>query len=345
MTSKKIAIRCLTKPSKGFGHFSRCLNVANSLKRNKIQVSFIIDYNKYVITKLKKLKFSFIVVPKHFSQSSEFEFTRDYLQKHRSDALIIDMREFGENLSKFLYEHNFKTILFDDAWCKNVYADLLFNGTNVAQYHNYEIINPNSKQFLGPKFWILNDKFIHYRKKSISIKKKRQYTIVISLGGSDADNLTSHVVKSISKLENLNAYVIVGPFFSKYKRLKQFIKSGNSVNIKLITHSNEIWKSFSLADIAISNGGNTLFELACLGIPTLCIPSVKHEIKYTESFALHNFSKNLGLRQKNPTKINNAILELLNDHKLQKTMCVSGKKIVDGKGLSRVLKIILKLVS
>ena len=341
--NRKIVILCLTQPKKGYGNLSRCLYLAESLRKNKSKISFIIDYNKSVINELKKRKFDFIIKPNFKRTSTETKFILDYLHNNEFSTIMIDMRERGEIISKFLSKNNCKTILFDDAWCNNVYVDILFNGTNVKSYHNYKKINKNSKLFLNTKYWIVDEKFNQYRKKSSEIKQKKNYHIVVSMGGSDPNNLTTSVVKAISVIKTIKITIIIGPLFSHLSELKSVI-SGNN-RIKLINSTNTIWKDLSRADVVISNGGNTLFELAALSVPTLCIPAFQHEIKYTNAFMSKNFSINLGFKQKNPTKINTSLLKLLEDMPLRKKMCFSGKKIVDGKGLSRVVKIILKFFS
>ena len=96
-------------------------------------------------------------------------------------------------------------------------------------------------------------------------------------------------------IDDLHLSIIVGPFFSHTETLMKIIYS--KPHISLYKSPPKIWKIFSSADIAICTGGNTLFELACMGIPTLCIPSVIHEIKYAEEFKSQNFSLNLALRE------------------------------------------------
>ena len=147
------------------------------------------------------------------------------------------------------------------------------------------------------------------------------------------DNIHTNMIKII------NITIIVGPLFDNLFQLNKIIKSYK--NIKLIKSSNEIWKDLSKADVAITNGGNTLFESCALSIPTLSIPAFKHEVKYSEAFMKENFCVNLGLKQINPEKINSNLLNLLENTSLRKKMFYSGKKIVDGKGLLRVQKIIL----
>ena len=334
--TKKIVIRCLTIPEKGYGNFSRCLNVAKSLREKNIQIYFLVDYNKSISKILKKNNFNFLSKNK-FQHDSKF--ILNFLYKKKIDNIIIDMREKSENISKFLFKNNFRSILFDDAWCKNVYSDILFNGTNVKDYHKYKKINKNSKLFLNTKYWIINKNFLYFRKKLLDIKEKQKYHIVISMGGVDPNNLTLNVVNSIKDIKIIDIMIVVGPFFNNTIKLKNIIKSNR--HIKLIKSSEKIWRDFSKADVVITNGGNTLFELSALSIPTLSIPAFKHEIKYSEAFMNENFSINLGLKQINKKKINFNLLNLLQNISLRKKMFYSGKKIVDGKGLLRVQKIIL----
>ena len=338
----KITIRCLTNPSKGFGNFNRCLNIAESLKQKNCLISFVVDDNEFVISELKKRKFNFASIPLSKSVFEKTNLLKNYLEQNNSKLCIIDMREYGEILSKKLLNSNCKVVLFDDAWNKQVYADVIFNGTNVESYHNYNIINKDSKLFLGPKYWIIDKNFKIFRKNSSSIKIKKKYSILITMGGSDKFNLTTTTVKSLMNIDNLHLSIIIGPFFSHTENLLKIISSKS--NVTLYKSPPKIWKIFSSADIAICTGGNTLFELACMGIPTLCIPSVIHEIKYAKKFKSQNFSLNLALREKNMKQIKSAILNLISDIKLQKTMCISGQKIIDGKGLFRVTKEIINLL-
>lgn len=338
---KKIIIRCLTVPSKGYGNFNRCLYFAESLRKKNCNVFFIVDSNKVAFNELKKRQLDYLSIPTtktHFQKTSIFT---KFLKNNFFDLCVLDMREYGEKLSKNLFENNLKHVLFDDAWCKRAYANIIFNGTNVKEYHNYEIVNENSRLCLGVNYWIIDKNFKTYAKKPSSIKPKKIFSIVISMGGSDPYNLTTIVVKSLMKIPNLHLLIVVGSFFSHKNLLKELIK----FNPKISLHESpdKIWKIFSKADLAISNGGNTLFELTCMGVPTICIPMVKHEIKYTQEFSSKNCTLNLKLREKNHSKIRSGVIELLENTQLRKTMSIHSQKTIDGKGLNRVLNKIWEL--
>ena len=338
---KNIVIRCLTVPLKGYGNFNRCLYFAESLRTKNCNVFFIVDSNKVIFNELKKRKFNYLSIPITKTHSQKTSILTNFLKNNSSDLCVLDMREYGEKLSKNLFQNNLKHVLFDDAWCKRVYANIIFNGTNVKKYHNYEVINKNSKLCLGVNYWIIDKNFKTYAKQRSSIKPKKRFLIVISMGGSDPYNLTTAIVKSLKKIPNLHLSIVIGSFFPHKNSLKKLVKSNPQMSLD--ESSDKIWKIFSKADIAICNGGNTLFELTCMGVPTISIPLVKHEIKYAQEFNAKKCILNLKLREKNSSKINLSVLKLLENTQLRKTMSTHSQKTIDGKGLNRVLKKIWEL--
>ena len=181
-TKKKIAILCLTDPSKGYGHLSRCLFLANSL-RNRSKVIFLIKKHQDVIQIIRKQNFSYILVPNVHNYKKDIKFLSKLILSEKFKAVIIDMREFGDKFSRKLNNPNYKTIQIDDAWGRIAYADLIFNVTMIKKYHNYKKIKKNSKLYLGSNYYIADKNFVKHKKNRDEIKKKRKYQLTISLGG------------------------------------------------------------------------------------------------------------------------------------------------------------------
>lgn len=333
--NKRVVCRCLTEPKTGYGNLNRCLVVGNELRKQGFDVSFIVDKNKRAIHELKKKKFVFFI-----SKTKSKINTNSAAFKKFPDIIILDMRQHGEPLSKQLSMCGYKTILFDDVWCKKIYSNVVINGTNVYAHHCYKKSNTNIAMYLGTKYWIIDKKFIKYAKKLSEIKKKNQYNITISMGGSDPNNLTYRVLKAIKEINNIRVTVIVGPFFKHMVQLKKLTSSNK---IKLLETPNNIWKEFAKSDIVISNGGNTLFELVALHIPTLCIPAFEHEVLYAKQFSSENSIINLGLKQRNKEKIASTLINIINNLKLRKKLCLSTYGMIDGNGLTRVVDIIIDL--
>lgn len=331
----QIVMRCITDALKGYGNFGRCVALAESMRNKGYGITFIIDHNNPAIRELQKRKFNHVLIPKSLLYDKESTFITNMIHLKNSKIVIIDMREYGEKISKKLINKNFKVVLLDDAWCKKAYADVIINGTIIKHYHEYEKINKNTKLFVGSKYFITNNEFRKHRKMIYEIFDRKKYLVVVSVGGSDPDELSLFILRSISELPNINIKVIIGPFFKHLTKLHKFIK--NKKNIDFVCSPVNIWQEFQNADVVISNAGSTLYELAIQRVPTICIPAVEHQVLYAKEFASKGSAINLEVwKNLNSETIKKTLSYVLDDKIKRKKMCMAGNKIIDGKGLSRV---------
>lgn len=340
--NKQIAITCIVDSLKGFGNFNRCLVLAESFHKKGYKVFFIIHNNSIAIKTIREKKFDYVLIPKSFSYKNEYSFIIKILERKNCNAIIIDVREYGEKLSQKLMGKNLKTILIDDAWCRKAYADLIFNVTPIKKFHSYKKINKNVKLYLGSKYFITNPQFRKF-KKTTKILQKKKYNIVVSMGGSDPHKLSFLVVKSLQHISNINTKLVIGPFFKHTLKFKNFIKKQK--NITIIYSPISIWKIFQNSDIVISSASSTLFELAIQMVPTLCIATEEHQIPYAKLFASKKFVINLGFWKNLESRtIQKTLVNILNDKNLRKKMSRKGQKLVDGRGVGRITKIILNIL-
>ncbi len=340
---QKIAIRCITESDKGYGNLSRSVTLGESLRKKGYDILFIITKNSKASKELKKRKFSILIIPNFRSKIKECEKISQLLILRNLKTIIVDMREHGEKISNQLKKNNLKVILLDDAWCKNAYADLIFNGTFIKKFLHYKKINKDVYLFLGSKYFIVDKCILQHRKKIKEIHDKIKYNVVISIGGADPENLSSLILKSISSLVNIEITIILGPFFKEKSKIIHMSKKNK--NVTIISSPSNIWKIFQKADVVISNAGTTLFELSILRIPTLCIPVVKHQELYVKEFVSRGFSISLG----NPSKISQDIIKsklryILKNKEQRKNMYLAASEIMDGRGLSRVVLQITKFL-
>ena len=86
-------------------------------------------------------------------------------------------------------------------------------------------------------------------------------------------------------------------------------------------------------DLAITAGGMTLLELACVGIPSLIICGERFEIETAKLLEKYGFGKNLGFGKNVSTKkLNSEISAIINDFNTRKSMKLCGQKLIDGNG-------------
>ena len=99
------------------------------------------------------------------------------------------------------------------------------------------------------------------------------------------------------------------------------------------------------SDICVIAGGLTKYEMAITGTPSIIISPFEFEASRCEEFVKAGSSINIGqVNFVDKMEIIKNIKSLLNDFKLREMMFKSGKKMVDGKGIERIIREIPKEV-
>ena len=93
------------------------------------------------------------------------------------------------------------------------------------------------------------------------------------------------------------------------------------------------------SDIAIASGGQTLYELANVGLPAIAIILIDNQVEDTVGWAQKGFLYNAGWWNKKQLE-NNIInyLKKLMDYSMRKSMGEIGQLFVDGKGANRIVE-------
>jgi spore coat polysaccharide biosynthesis predicted glycosyltransferase SpsG len=137
----------------------------------------------------------------------------------------------------------------------------------------------------------------------------------------------------------LKALIVIGPGFKKRNIAvdKRF---------KIIRDPKSIAGLMASSDLAITAFGTTLYELAYMGVPALIISNFRKDKKDCLRFEKFKTAINLGYHGLVSTaRISGAISKLMSAKKRLSKMLRNGKKLVDGKGASRIVKILEGLIA
>jgi spore coat polysaccharide biosynthesis predicted glycosyltransferase SpsG len=97
------------------------------------------------------------------------------------------------------------------------------------------------------------------------------------------------------------------------------------------------------ADLAISAGGTTCWEMAFLGLPNLIVVLSENQVAVAEGLELAGCSLNMrhcaGLR---PMDWTLAVKKLVFDRGKRERMSAAGQRLIDGFGVERVIREMLK---
>lgn len=312
----------------GSGHFFRCYSIAEKLIQNGFKVVFIVNNENAIKSHLKE-KIPYIVL-KSTNELDRINQCKE-IAKNIS-KLIVDLPFKNESYSESLSNH-VKTIIIDDIGNKSIVSQLLFNGHIVKGFQNYSIDKKITKYFFGPQYMILRSEFELIRNK-INPPDQKIKKILLTFGGNDDNDVTRKILPYFVK-KNYEITIVLGPSYKHYSNLEKIIPKNK--NFQIIVNEKNVASLFSKQDLVISSSGITVYELACLGIPCILIPSDEYQEKTAIEMSKQGFGKNFGFWDDDFKKLEQFIFSL-DGISERKKMHFIGRKLVDGKGLSRVLE-------
>ena len=332
-----IAFRVDASKYIGIGHLMRCIALSEELNKRRHNCYFLIRLNdNKLIDNLKQNKISYKRIEKTATLNEDLDFVLKFSNKNNINWIITDYYDLNSSYCRKLKEKNYKILSVDDYAQIHYYSDIVVN-QNIGSEKIHFSSEIYTKFLLGPKYVMMRDELLNKNNKK---KIKDVQKLLITMGGSDHDNYTLKVLKSLKDLnENINVILVVGPLNPNYIKLKRFVKKMN-VNIQLINSPKKISDIYLKSDIAISAGGTSCYELSYYGIPNLIITVAENQLNIAKEFDRRGISIYLGDKKEVTADIiKDKVNELINNHYLRKKMNQKGQKLIDGLGKKRIVDV------
>jgi len=295
----------------GFGHVTRCIALYQGLERAGVNSEFIINGDSYVTSLLKEKKY--ILFNWIEGKDKLFKIAKAF------DAAVIDSYLADKDIYYKLSElFKGRIIMIDDYQRLDYPKGFVVNPSIYGESLNYSDIE-GVKYLLGRGYIILRKEFWEVPEKRIRKEIKK---ILITFGGSDTSAVLESVVGEFKKAFGAEL-IIVDP-------VKNRLKAEDMLNMMLE------------CDICISGGGQTLYELVKVGVPTIGICFSENQRLNLESWQEKGFIEYIG-RINDVNLLDNLKLAIdkLSTQRVRLEMSKIGKTFVDGKGIKRILRNIL----
>ena len=189
----------------------------------------------------------------------------------KNKSINFDFYDLNEKNKKKIKKIIDKLIVIDDYLNKRHNCDVYINNNLMSSDSKIKIkkLNPNTKLFLGNKYFIHNLQFAKFKK----IKKNRDKikNIFAFFGSSDPSNETFKFIKAIENFDKLKFKILVGKLNKNYLKIKSFCKYKKNIKIFYNLTNYSTLKIMQNADFAFGSGGINLTERLFLGIPSVAI--------------------------------------------------------------------------
>ena len=334
----------------GTGHLARCRCLAREGVRKGIHCSFIMTGGRSPITEsLEREGFDV------FAPSERAYDTADELAAFisRSDAdrklLIVDSpcpSFYSEAFQSGIRKNGIRLMVIAFRSEGHFTADAVHNQNLLALEERYSA-EPFTRLLLGPRYVILDERFIKLREARGTDARRGAETLLLFFGGADASNLTLKVLRSLASLEQplRRIITVVGPLNGRLGEIAAFARANTALPIDLHIDTPDMPELMAEADIAVTSGGLSIWELACIGVPDVVIATSERERIHSPLLEKRGTCLYLGHQNEVAERsIREAVVGLIEDAEKRSAMTRAGRDLVDGQGTARVIELVMDLL-
>jgi len=319
----------LTEGSKntGFGHVTRCISLYQAFEKREIIPEFIVNGDKSIEYLLRGKNYR---VFNWLKKNKLFELVKS------ADVVIVDSYLADISFYKDLSNLVKIPVYVDDNKRIDYPGGIVVNGSIYAEELDYPK-KDGIVYLLGSKYIPLRKEFWEMPEKEI---REEIEAIMITFGGNDMRNMTPKILRFLREnYPDLKKNVIVGKAFQNIEQIEREIDK--NVNLVYYPDAEKMKEIMLESDVAISAGGQTLYELARVGVPTIGICVAENQIGNVEGWGKTGFLEYVGWHWEKDLmeKLRNSVKYLKNMN-IRKNKYRRGKTFIDGKGTLKILSVL-----
>jgi UDP-2,4-diacetamido-2,4,6-trideoxy-beta-L-altropyranose hydrolase len=262
-------------------------------------------------------------------------------------AVLVDGYDFQTDYLLRLQQGGRPVVLFDDyVQAARLPVQAVVNQNLYAKESQYATAAATSRLLVGPRYAALRREFRRARELPEHLRGPMR-RIVVTLGGGDADNVTSKVLDALASLglKGVEVVVLAGAQNPHVTEIKSKVQSLGG-RARLEVDRRNMPDLLSACDLAVCGAGVTCLEMACMGVVTLPIILAQNQVRVAAAIDEHSIGRSLGWHHAlDASQIAAAIEELTRHPDELVDMRNRARTLVDGLGAGRVADEIENLAS
>ncbi len=290
----------------GFGHITRCTAIYQAFEEKGIIPTMVVNCDEVVKDLLKDINY----IPLNWLKEEEkiFEII------NKAEIVVIDSYLADLKFYKRVSSVVKTPVYLDDNMRVDYPEGIVVNGSIRAEELNYSK-KRGVTYLLGAEYIPLRKEFWNVPEKTIN---KNVKNILISFGGINHSDLVCKIIDCLKGKFEFNLYVIESE--------KNRLSTSQVLNLML------------RADICISGGGQTTYELARVGVPTIGICFYENQKWNLKGWKENGFIEYIGWADDANMldKLEEALNKIIS-YEVRTKRSSRGKKYVDGKGAERII--------
>ncbi len=323
----------------GLGHLQRCLALAEALAERGARPAFLLPPSEDARGRLSAAGFPGSDLS---AVSGSQEDAADVVARaHAINAaiVIVDSYTVGAAYLDVLRTSGMRVVVLDDLARETLPAHVVINGGAQARSMAYRSSTGDTRFLLGPEFALLARDVVPRTVRPIAQVEQ----VLVTVGGDDPHDALVPCIEAVAAVGALHITAVVGPFSHRGAAVHA-VAERSPVPVTVIEGARGLRALIAETDIAVSAGGQTLYELAVAGTPTIAVPlfdnqrgSVDALVAAGAVVAVDGFGTP-GFR----ARLTHAVASLCADLPARERLRAAARALVDGLGAGRAADVVLE---
>lgn len=359
--SQSIAFRVDSSRIIGLGHLMRCLTLANALREGGGQCLFVMRNHEGNAARIVKREGHDVAMLPAETVAADQD-SADDLPKHAAwlgarwdedarqtlfelsgrpfDWLVVDHYGIDFRWQKMLRAHVGNIMVIDDLADRRHDCDVLLDQTYGRNAADYGQLTPQGcKVLAGSQYAVLRPEFAALRAYSLARRANSKLErILISMGGTDPDNVTVDVLAAL-KLSPLPTSctidVVLGsgaPCVDAVRQVAAEMPWPTTVRVDV----SDMAQLMAGADLAIGAAGATSWERCCLGVPSIIFVLAENQRMVADNMEEVGAAVVLSSAAGLLGKLRDCVSVLVKSPDLRSSLSAIAATLTDGNGAMRV---------
>ena len=347
---EKLTIRADATTQIGTGHVMRCLALAQAWKEKGGEVVFLSDCESEALqNRIIDEGFDLLPIEKPHPDPNDLTSTLKFLSAKGNEIsaaspwFVLDGYHFTPDYQKAIRDAGIRLLVIDDMnHLPNYHADIILNQNINAERLHYAC-EPDTRLLLGTKYALLRKEFWPWARFKRAIPEVAR-KILVTMGGSDPDNVTLEVIEAIKLLNmpEMEVQVVIGPSNPYAEELKNAVLYA-TCSMLLVQNVTNMTELMAWADVAVTAGGSTCWELAFMGLPSTVLVLAENQKSVAQGVHSYGAAISLGWYVASlKTALTSTMEVLITNPQKRLQMSKKGFELVKGRGIEYVLEAIIQ---
>lgn len=340
MSEYELLLRADASNKSGSGHVMRCLALAQAWDDAAIEL-IASELTGDLAERATDTGITVHTIDVDSGSAADAQALADAVRERDFPIVVLDGYNFDAAYQRRIAAEDCTLVVLDDfGHADHYYADIVLNQGLYADESLYSSHEPETTFLFGPEYVLLRDEFRERGNYEPTIPE-RAANILVTMGGTDPDDVTTRCVRALNAVEEpLDVRVVLGPLNEHHDSVSTATRESPH-DIEILQDVRDMSEHMIWAHLAVAAAGTTVWELAHLGVPSQIVEIADNQRSATilDEYGLANWLGSVD--DVSEEDIATGVRELCHDRQSRRRMSERGRALVDGRGAERVRSAIL----